>query len=193
MPDDPIEDAPGGRKPEDKLRDLFDEIEREAPKADDNSEGADDLDPLGDMPLPKGRDVMRDLPDDFEYALADGANDDNDLLSDEERQLREFEKKLQEARNSAMPDPPEWSFTRPKIPGQSDNKDSSGYVGLGVGISVGYTMIGCVILGWGAGKLIDLRSDGMLGQGIGILVGAVVGLVGGIAMIIRAQKKNPNS
>lgn len=87
-----------------------------------------------------------------------------------------------------MPEPPEWEFKRPKIPGQFEG-DAASYLGLGVGLSVAYTLVGCSVLGWGLGWWADRGSGAFLFQAIGTLVGSVVGLVGSIFMILRAQRK----
>lgn len=88
-----------------------------------------------------------------------------------------------------MPEVPEWEFTRPDIPGQQ-KMDASGYMGLGVGLSVAYTLVGMAIAGWGIGWLIDRGSDTAIAQGIGTLIGATIGLAAGIFTIIKAQSKD---
>lgn len=106
----------------------------------------------------------------------------------------EFQKGLEkiaeqaETHKPSMPDPPEWEYKRPKIPGQSE-VDAGSYLGLGVGLSVAYTLVGCSLVGWGLGWLADRGSGAFLFQAIGALVGSIAGLVASILLIVRAQAK----
>ncbi len=190
MPDEPNEGAAMPEKdPKELLREKLERIERE-----EASKGPD-------LPaLPSNDEIRAGTPmspiesqiNGAQFGLSETQEPQKEL-SDEEQKLKEFDERLKAVRANAMPEPPEWNYQRPKIPGQNDHKDQVAYVGLGVGISVGYTMIGCVVAGWGIGKLIDMKTGGMTGQGFGTMIGALIGLAGGVFMIIRAQSKNPNS
>ncbi len=68
--------------------------------------------------------------------------------------------------------------------------DASGYMGLGVGLSVAYTLVGMAVAGWGIGWLIDRGSGSAIAQGVGTLIGATIGLAAGIFTIIKAQSKD---
>lgn len=104
--------------------------------------------------------------------------------------VREIEEKAARLRDtSKMPEPPDWEFTRPEIPGNPKPDSGDHYLGFGVGLSVAYTMVGSCVFGWGAGKLIDMQTGGFAGQAIGTLVGAVVGLAGAIFTITKSQRK----
>jgi hypothetical protein len=108
-----------------------------------------------------------------------------------ETRMRAIEEKAGTIRaGSKMPEPPHWEYSRPEIPGQNKEGDAQGYMGLGVGLSVGYTMVGTVVAGWGIGRFIDSKTGGGTAQAIGTLIGAVFGLAGGIFMIIRAQNRS---
>lgn len=116
-------------------------------------------------------------------------------LSDEEvsRRASEMDGKVASAGRPEIPDLPEMPAPRtvPKestILGPARDKSDS-YLGLGVGISVAYSLIGLTVLGWGVGKLIDMRTGGNAGQALGTVLGATIGLAGGIMQIIRAQNK----
>lgn len=87
-----------------------------------------------------------------------------------------------------FPEVPDWEFKRPQIPGHQPH-DASGYLGLGVGLSVAYTLVGMSLAGFGIGWLIDRGSGSYIAQGIGTLLGATIGLVAGIYTIIKAQNR----
>ena len=183
MPDNPINHGSGDSpNPEDKLRKLIEDIERDEPRNPNFS-------------LPPSEEEKTQQTNDTSYTVspledAFGGKDDSSNekeLDEEELKLREIDERLGALRGK-LPDPPEWDYKRPKS--STKNKvEENNYLGMGVGISVAYTMVGCTLAGWGIGKLIDLRSGGFLGQAIGTLVGAVIGLVAAIITIIKAQNK----
>jgi len=138
------------------------------------------------------------------------ANDDEKLASLEERlhklhdslfdeedeqKLRDIEERAKAVsqKRAEMPEVPEWDYKRPELPGQH-KVDSTSYLGLGVGLSVAYTLVGMALAGWGIGWLIDRNAGtgSTLAQGLGTLVGATFGLAAGIFTIIRAQNRNQN-
>jgi F0F1-type ATP synthase assembly protein I len=187
MPDDPIDKAGPTPNPEDKLRERFDNIERE------ESRGSQPANP--DISIIPTNDEIRagvhTSPIESQIDMSTlGSGDDHqeqEQLSEEEKQLKEFDERLKAARGGSMPEPPEWNYQRPA---QGKNKvEENNYLGMGIGISIAYTLVGCTLAGWGIGKLIDMRSGGYLAQAIGTLIGAVVGLVAAIATIIRGQNK----
>ena len=184
MPDDPIEGDPiPGKDPTDKLRELFDRIEKEeSPNRTGHPEvpSNDEL-RAGAHMSPIESQINGDH-------LGPEKGSDEDELSEEEKQLRAFDERLKAARSGAMPEPPDWNFQRPKIPGQNKVEENN-YFGMGVGISIAYTLVGATLVGWGIGKLIDMRFGGSMGQAIGTLIGAVVGLGAAIVTIIKAQNK----
>lgn len=79
--------------------------------------------------------------------------------------------------NRKLPDVPEWNPKRPER-GEPKGSDSANYKGLGYGISIGYTLVGCMVLGWGIGWVIDRRvgGGGNTYQAFMALGGCVVGI-----------------
>lgn len=187
MPDDPIDKNSGNTpNPEDKLRELFDKIEREVQTPSGSEEPLQTSD---DIPLNVQKPVDSDISfESFAHGSHEEDTREDEELTEEERQLREFDKKLKAARAGSMPEPPEWNYQRPKMSGKNKVEENN-YLGMGIGISIAYTLVGCTLAGWGIGKLIDMPSGGYLGQAIGTLVGAVVGLAAAIFTIVRAQNK----
>jgi F0F1-type ATP synthase assembly protein I len=98
----------------------------------------------------------------------------------------ELQEKVAAARRRSFPDPPELEVNRP----HQKQLEDPGYRGLGIGMSVAYSLVGCVVVGWGIGKLIDMQTGGALGQAIGTLLGAVGGLAASIMMIMRAGDRD---
>jgi len=181
MPDDPL-NAPGSPSPEDKLRKLIEDIEKEAPSQPPAA------------PAPSNDEIRADvhqspIESQLSYSPTNEDGSVENELSDEERQLQEFDERLKRARSSVeLPEPPDWDYKRPNYT-KKNKVEENDYMGMGVGISIAYTMVGCILAGWGIGKLIDLRGTGSLGQAIGTLIGAVVGLVAAIVTIVKAQNK----
>jgi hypothetical protein len=111
---------------------------------------------------------------------------DDEALDEQFNALRD---KISRAGSTKMPDPPDWSFQRPQIPG-TEKRDTSGYLGIGVGISIAYTMVGATLAGLGIGWLIDRAAGTQIFRYVGTLIGAVVGLAGAIFTVVRAQNKD---
>jgi hypothetical protein len=109
-----------------------------------------------------------------------------------EARLTALDEQVANAGSRDLPPVPEFDFKRPPIPGVVKPERTSAYVGMGVGLSVGYSLIGCTVIGGGLGKLIDYRTGGVLGQALGTLTGAIAGLVSGVIMMIRAQNRHPD-
>ncbi|MCL4284061.1 MAG: hypothetical protein KJZ62_03060 [Fimbriimonadaceae bacterium] len=130
--------------------------------------------------------------------MADDENgspqEDTDPLAEVEKKLKaeleelqRIDERIAESRKkSALPEVPEWEYQRKRAPKKTENIE---YLGLGVGLSVAYTLVGCIGVGWGIGKLIDLNTGSTLGQAIGTMIGAIVGLGGALFTLIRAQNK----
>lgn len=96
-----------------------------------------------------------------------------------------------EVKNTEVPTPPSWEYSRPDFTKKHlEKQDTGAYLGIGVGLSAAYTIIGCTIVGWGIGWLFDRGKQQVIGQAIGTLVGAVVGLAGAIFTIVRAQNRS---
>lgn len=94
---------------------------------------------------------------------------------DIEERIKQVTDKLDKARSQRMPDVPDWNYQRPKSRLAPEN-DPSNYKGLGVGISAGYTLVGCMLLGWFVGWIIDRPSHGTTYQAILALVGCIAGI-----------------
>ncbi len=111
--------------------------------------------------------------------------------ADEADPLAERIKAIKEPAGTAasrLPEVPDWEFNRPKLPGQRDPEKGDAYLGVGVGLSVAYTLIGAILVGFGIGWLIDRSSHGYIGQALGTLLGAIAGIAGAVFTIVRAQK-----
>lgn len=103
-----------------------------------------------------------------------------------EAKLSEIENKAKKFRaKSRFPDPPEWNFTRKKT---KDDSDSANHLGLGIGLSAAYALVGCMFGGFGVGYLIDRATGGDIAQPIGATVGVILGVVSTFILINR-----PNS
>ena len=86
---------------------------------------------------------------------------------------------------SRMPDPPEWNYKRPAS--MRKKVEDNGYRGLAVGLSIAYSLVGCMLLGWFLGWLVDrARGGGSAGgQAIGGLFGCILGMVSAIWLMNR--------
>lgn len=101
---------------------------------------------------------------------------------------------------SKFPEPPSLEVKRPqglgaKLAGKSDKQntfhgdDAEGYRGLAVGLSVAYSLVGFVILGWAVGWLIDRVGGRGLGQAFCTLIGGILGLISAVMIITRSEKR----
>lgn len=59
--------------------------------------------------------------------------------------------------------------------------------GLGIGLSVAYTIIGLPVFGYGVGWLIARQTGSTTVAGFGMLIGAVLGIAAAILMLNRHQ------
>ncbi len=66
-------------------------------------------------------------------------------------------------------------------------ESGEGYRSAGVALSVAYALVGCTIVGWGIGWLIDRNTGGNIAQAVGGLIGAVTGLVSAVFLAFRSN------
>ena len=187
MPDDPSEGASQPEKdPKELLREKLERIEREESQKKVDLSGVPSNDEI--------RAGSTNSPIESQIGLGHielgHKDDEEETLTEEEKKLKEFDERLKAARGS-MPAPPEWDYKRTDRGGQNKAEENN-YFGMGVGISIAYTLVGATVAGWGIGKLIDMRSGGSMGQAIGTLLGAIIGLAAAIFTIIKAQNKPGN-
>jgi len=64
-------------------------------------------------------------------------------------------------------------------------QDAESYRGLGVGLTIAYTILGFPMLGIGIGWLIDRNNPGGSAMGIGAIVGSFVGVGAAVWMLNR--------
>lgn len=117
------------------------------------------------------------------------AEEDTDTLDAIASRMERIEAKIQTAGMTRMPDVPEINIKPLKIPGQASPEKMNTYLGLGVGLSVAYSIVGTTVAGLIIGKLIQMATKADIAIGIGTLIGAVAGLGSGIFVIIRAQNQ----
>jgi F0F1-type ATP synthase assembly protein I len=72
---------------------------------------------------------------------------------------------------------------------QALKQSAESYRGLGVGLTVAYTIIGFPLLGMGIGWLVDRNDPARMSIGIGALIGSVVGVGAAIWMLNRHQSR----
>lgn len=100
-------------------------------------------------------------------------------LEDEfDQRLKDLGKRLDKARGRE---------TQAKSAPLKGERDPSNYRGLGVGITAGYALVGCMLFGWFIGWLLDRRSGGNVYQAFLALGGSVVGVGFAIWMINREK------
>lgn len=91
---------------------------------------------------------------------------------------------------TSFPEPPQWEFKRPILKDHPSKKksDQNGYKSLGVGLAVGYALVGSIIGGWIIGYWLDKSFGTSFWQGVGLLVGLPIGLVGALIILSRSGK-----
>lgn len=90
-----------------------------------------------------------------------------------------------------LPPPPEWNYERPAHTKKPD--DSAGRTdakGLGFGLAIVYSLVGCMAVGWGIGWLVDRQTGGEMGQPIGALVGSIIGMIASIMLVHRLGSRS---
>jgi F0F1-type ATP synthase assembly protein I len=100
--------------------------------------------------------------------------------------LKEVEDKARRLKGgNKLPDPPDWNYQRPAS--MRKKPEDPGYQGLGLGLSVAYSLVGCMALGWFIGWLVDKAhgSGGTTGQAIGGLLGCIAGMASAMLMVNR--------
>lgn len=60
--------------------------------------------------------------------------------------------------------------------------------GLGIGLSIAYTIIGLPLFGYGVGYLIDQSTGGQAAKGIAMMIGAIAGIAMAFVMLNRQEK-----
>ncbi|MEO7453231.1 MAG: AtpZ/AtpI family protein [Fimbriimonadales bacterium] len=113
----------------------------------------------------------------------------------EPQELEDFEAEAERIMGDAkrpgqLPDVPEWEYSRPDYTKKHlEQSDMSGWRMGGVGLTAAYSMIGCVVGGFGLGWLLDGGSDSMAWRAILTLVGAVLGLGFAVFIVLREQAR----
>ena len=139
-------------------------------------------------PMPSDAEIEARLKQAREKATA-SIDEDTDTLDAIAARMERLEAKIQSAGMTRMPEPPEVDIKPLKIPGKFDNDKANTYLGMGVGLSVAYSIVGTTAAGLIIGYLIKMGTGSEISIAIGTLIGAVAGLGSGIFVIIRAQNK----
>lgn len=118
----------------------------------------------------------------------DGSEEDltEEEVDELELKLREMDDKITEARAKAtLPDVPDWNYKRP----QEKKPEKTEYGGLGVGLSIAYSIIGFPLLGYGAGYLLQRWTGSAIWPSTLAMSGMVLGVVVAVFMLSRTQNK----
>jgi F0F1-type ATP synthase assembly protein I len=99
-----------------------------------------------------------------------------------EARLRALEEKIDQAKTQRA--------AKQRADERRLQSDSESHRGLGIGLTVAYTIIGLPLFGIGVGYLLDRSLGTQTYQGIGALVGSVLGVVGAIVVLNRHQAKS---
>jgi F0F1-type ATP synthase assembly protein I len=107
-------------------------------------------------------------------------------LDELDLKLREMDDKITEARAKAtLPDVPDWNYKRP----QEKAPEKTEYGGLGVGLSIAYTIIGFPLLGYGIGYLLQRLTGSAFWPSTLAMSGMVLGVAVAVFMLSRTQNK----
>lgn len=99
----------------------------------------------------------------------------------------EFSERLKKLENKAL----QHKLIRDNRAKETSRKlrdDAQSAKGLGVGLSVAYTIIGLPLVGVAIGWIIDTRMGTQTYRSIGVLLGSVLGIVGAIALLSRINR-----
>lgn len=108
----------------------------------------------------------------------------SDTLDDEfDAKLRSIEERARTARTRKST-----GLKSPERDRQLES-DRSAARGLGVGLSIAYTMLGLPVFGWGVGWLLDRNTDSNVFVPLFTLGGAVVGIAMAVYMVNREQNR----
>lgn len=99
---------------------------------------------------------------------------------DVDDRLREMDEKVRRVKGR-------WEAAQRQEAKQNESSAQSSK-GLGLGLSIAYTIIGLPLVGYGVGVLISNFTGDLHWKGNGGFVGSVLGVVGAILMLNRHQK-----
>lgn len=136
------------------------EIEARLRRIRDELTSSDDYLELGNANMPDLKPLPQ-IPDDPSF---------DEKLADLERRAIEAKARREEAESRKS---------------KALKKDAESHRGLGVGLTVAYTIIGMPLLGIGIGWLIDVNQGTQAYRGLGALIGSVLGVIGAVIVLQR--------
>lgn len=101
-----------------------------------------------------------------------------------EKKAEELKSKVQQAGQSQMPDAPEWQYQRPRSTMKQAPND---YKSLGVGMTIAYSLVGSMAVGFGLGWVIDHFAKTTIFAALGGMVGALFGIYVTFVLTQRAN------
>jgi F0F1-type ATP synthase assembly protein I len=139
------------------------------------------IDPEGNVDEDELDRRVRELGLDQPPSIAEEAKLKADKIDDE------FSERLRALENKARTH----KIIRDNQAKETDRKmrsDAQSAKGLGVGLSVAYTIIGLPLAGVAIGWLIDQRMGTQTYRSIGVLLGSVLGIAAALAILSRANR-----
>ena len=124
---------------------------------------------------------LRDIDDRFEAQREARKKDDATMESEFEGRLRNLHARADNAKERLV------ESEREKQRRYAAERDSA--KGLGIGLTVAYTIIGLPLAGVGVGWLIDRGLGTTSGKGIGVLIGAALGMVMALIILKRSNER----
>lgn len=97
-----------------------------------------------------------------------------------EERMRKLEERVQESKTVREAQQRE---TKRQL--QSERESARG---LGIGLSIAYTIIGLPLFGYGVGYFIDQSTGGQAAKGIAMMIGAIAGIAMAFVMLNRQEK-----